>query len=284
MAFFARLARLFNLPSLYSIIVVRVSGPICLSSFYLRRDRIIPKPKPGQIIYFTKGHCIAWGGTAVVERLPCDFQKDHYRDMRLEARIYQQIGEQPCLPRMINWDADTCCLTLEFLENGDLQEYIRQHHQSLTPELRIQWAKQAVQGPAALHCSGVLQCDISPRNFLLDVDLNLKISDFGGTSLFGSEPSAVAKTRFRHADFNWDVPPTFADDIFSLGSFLYFIMTGNYPYPEQTSDEVEKLYTEQDFPDLTHVTCGSIISQCWARKESVVDICDLIQVVEKIHV
>lgn len=93
----------------------------------------------------------------------------------------------------------------------------------------VPWAKQAAEGLAALHSIGVVHCDISPRNFLLDLDLNLRISDFGGASLSGSEPSAVAQTRFRHPQFDWDAPPTYGDDIFSLGSLIYFIMTGSYP-------------------------------------------------------
>lgn len=112
---------------------------------------------------------------------------------------------------------------------------------------------------AALHSVGVIHCDISPRNFLLDLDLNLKISDFGGASLSGSEPSAVAQTRFCHPQFDWDAPPTFGDDIFRLGSLIYFIMTGSYPYADRDSDEVEKLHVSQHFPDVTHLTCGSII-------------------------
>ena len=122
--------------------------------------------------------------------------------MRLEAQIYQIIGHHPRFPKLIKWDPDTCCLTMEYLENGDLREYIRLHSQELTTELRLRWAKQAADGIAVLHSAGVVHCDISPRNFLLDLDLNLKISDFGGSSLFGSEPSAVAETRFRHPGFN----------------------------------------------------------------------------------
>lgn len=95
---------------------------------------------------------------------------------------------------------------------------------------------------------------------MLDLDLNLKISDFGGASLFGSELSAVAESRFRHPGFDWDARPTFQDDIFSLGSLIYFVVTGTYPYADRPSDEVEKLYTSRHFPaDLTSLACGSII-------------------------
>jgi serine/threonine protein kinase len=151
------------------------------------------------------------------------------------------------------------------MDNGDIGQYIRQHGQSLTDELRLRWARQAAEGSAALQSIGVIHCDISPRNFLLDRDLNLRISDFGGASLSGSAPTAVAQTRFRHPQFDWDAPPTVGDDIFSLGLLIHFVMIGSYPYADRDSDEVEKLYTSQHFPDVTHLTRGSIICQCWTR-------------------
>lgn len=213
----------------------------------------MPKVQPGQIVYVTKGKFLAWGGTAILEHLPSgdviktpkphpEFHGDHCQNMRFEAQVYQKLGQRPRIPRLINWDDNTCCLTIEHLSNGDLCEYFRQHEKDITMDLRLRWAKQAAEGVRLLHSNGIIHCDISPRNFLLDTDLNLKITDFGGSSLSGSEPSAVAETRFRYPEPDWDAPPSLKDDIFSLGSLLYFIMTGSYPYADRCSDEVERFY------------------------------------------
>ncbi|KKA16437.1 Serine/threonine protein kinase [Rasamsonia emersonii CBS 393.64] len=70
------------------------------------------------------------------------------------------------------------------------------NHHAITSELRLRWAKQAAEGLQILHSVDVVHCDVSPRNFLLDSGLNLKISDFAGASLSGSEPSAYSATRF----------------------------------------------------------------------------------------
>jgi tRNA A-37 threonylcarbamoyl transferase component Bud32 len=130
----------------------------------------------------TKGDFLAWGGTAILERLPPGFvvktpipnpysrveENDHRRNMRLEYQVYQRIGKHPLVPNIVNWDPETCCLTMEYLENGNLREYIRRNCQSIPLQLRLKWARQAAEAVATVHAANVIHCDLSPRNFLLD--------------------------------------------------------------------------------------------------------------------
>ncbi|OQE07649.1 hypothetical protein PENVUL_c012G09258 [Penicillium vulpinum] len=155
---------------------------------------------------------------------------------------------------------------MEYLENGNLKEYVPQSMQNITPQLQLKWSRQAAKALGVLHALQIIHCDLSPRNFLLDLNLDVKIADFGGASLCGSDPSATPATRFRHPGYDWNAPPVFEDDIFSLGSLVYFIMTGSYPYKDILSDEVEKLYQVQQFPDVSSIICGTVIMQCWHRR------------------
>ncbi|OBT66140.1 hypothetical protein VE03_05142 [Pseudogymnoascus sp. 23342-1-I1] len=213
-----------------------------------------PDLKPGQIAYITKGTRIAWSGTARLERLPSGdvvktphfdpdrrYYEAHCQDMRLEARIYDAVGAHP-----------------RYLENGSLKEYISANSGSLTPQLRRRWARQASEGLGALHAAGVIHCDISPRNFLRDGDLCLKIADFGGGSLNGSAPSAVAGTRFRYPVSDWDAPARFEEDVFGLGSLIYFIMS--------------LAMRSRTFPDVTELACGDIITRCWGMQVSAAEV------------
>jgi serine/threonine protein kinase len=254
------------------------------------------QPRQAEVIYVTKGKLLAWGGTAIVERLPSGAvmktpipnpycrveEEDHRRNMRLEAQIYAIIREHPRLPKLVHWDRGTCCLTMEHLENGNLKEYVLQNHQNITHQHRLRWCRQAAEALAVLHTFDVIHCDVSPRNFLLDSQLNVKIADFGGASLRGSDPSATPATRFQHPGYDWNVPPVFADDIFSLGSLVYFIMCGFYPYQEVSSDEVGKLYEALQFPDVSTVIGGPIILQCWCRQvDSVQAVYDGLSAIER---
>ncbi|KAB8259968.1 kinase-like domain-containing protein [Aspergillus pseudonomiae] len=205
-------------------------------------------------LYVTKGKILALGGgTGIIQRLssnavmqtpiPNPFckaeEEDHRRNMRLEAKVYTTIGEHLHVPKLIHWDAENCCLTMDI---------------------------QATKALILLHSFQVAHCDLSPRNILLDSHLNIKIADFGGASLCGTEPSATSATRFRHPGYDWDSPPLFGDDIFSLGSLIYLIMTGSYPYEDVISDEVEKLFEAHQFPDVSSLVCGTIILQGWHRQ------------------
>lgn len=51
--------------------------------------------------------------------------------------------------------------------------------------------------------------------------------------------------------------------IFGLGSLIYFIITGQYPFEELASDEVELNYNARRFPDVESVKCGDVIKRCW---------------------
>jgi len=228
----------------------------------------------------SKGQFLARGGTAIVERLPSGEviktpipnpydrreEEDCRRNMQLEAQIYKRIGEHPRIVQLVKWDPESCCLTIECMENGNLGEYIEQNHDTITIGLRTKWAKQAAEGLQVVHSVKVVHCDISPRNVLLDSNLDIKICDFAGASISGSEPSAYQDVRFRSPDSKWDKPPSYKDDIFSLGSLLYFIWTGKHPYGEVSSDRVEELYTRREFPNVSHLPCGEVIEQCWHQK------------------
>lgn len=235
-----------------------------------------------QICYITKGDYIHWGGTAAVERLPngtiiktpapgaSPFEEEfRCRDMEFELHVYRRIhevyGDHPRIPRVFKWYPETFCLTMEFLENGNLETFV-QEHPGISSMLRLKWAKQAAEGLQVLHSLDLIHCDVFPRNFLLDSEYDLKICDFSGSSWGGSELAVVTDTRYLHSHFDVRHRPLVGDDLFSLGSLIYFIMTGIHPYGDFLSDEVAYLYDTFRFPDTTRLLCGDIIRKCWLRQ------------------
>ncbi|KAH6715967.1 kinase-like domain-containing protein [Leptodontidium sp. MPI-SDFR-AT-0119] len=218
------------------------------------------------------GETISGGAPGLVERLPSgDVVKspwpdsraaDCRRDMRTENQIYKRLGPHPRLVRMINWDPDECSLTMEYMSNGCLQDYLLAHNDKISTTQRLQWILEAAEGLQLSHSANILHCDVEPKNFLLDADLGLRIADFSGSSFEGSHASACASMRFLPPEFNLHRMPTVEDDLYGFGSTIYSIMAGQYPFQELPSDEVEGLCKDHEFPDVTGIPCGEIIERC----------------------
>jgi serine/threonine protein kinase len=189
-------------------------------------------------------------------------EEDHRRDMRIEAEIYRRIGDCPYFPKLIDWDPESCCLTLEYLEKGDLAMYMKETAR-IPAEIQQRWTLQAAAALSALHAADVIHCDVTPRNFILNAALDLHIADFAGSSVAGSIPTIAAGPRFRRPGWSWHLPAEKTNDIFALGSVIYFIMVGEEPHADLLEEDVEKLFREAVFPDVSHLVCGPVIRGCW---------------------
>ena len=260
---------------------LRVHGAIkSLIGMLQTQHSPIPRPDGNEVtekvehhVRDGKGTLISGGMSGVVERLPSgDAVKspwqgsrapDSRRDITTESQIYERLGPHPRLVRFINFDPEECVLTMEYMPNGCLKDYLRAHNDTIPLTQRLRWAREAAEGLQLLHAANVLHCDVEPKNFLLDADMGLKIADFSGSSLEGSLASACVGKRFLPPGFDWQGPPTVQDDLYSLGGTIYCIMTGQYPFEELPSDEVEKLYETHKFPDVTGTPWGHIVECCW---------------------
>ena len=223
-------------------------------------------------IRHAKGRFLKSGNSGILEVLPSgDVMKSPWpgqngvesrRELSTEYEIYCTLGLHSRLVKIIEWNARDCSLTMEYMPHGDLQAFVLKNP-TVKETQRLRWVKEAAEGLQLLHTAQVLHCDVNPKNFLLDTDLGLRIADFGGSSLAGSEPSACSGPRFAIPDKHWRDPPTVQDDLFALGTTIYFIMTGQFPFPELREDEVEENYRSRRFPDVSGIICGQLIEQCW---------------------
>ncbi|TPX14876.1 uncharacterized protein E0L32_004985 [Thyridium curvatum] len=235
---------------------------------------VIPE---GHIYYITKGFYVRQGATALVERLPSgDIVKTplpnpydpkeeltNIEKMEHEYEVYRFIGANPFIPKLIHWDSQSKTLVLENHSNGDLETYLR-HHDHVDINTRRKWALQAAQALESLHTRGVIHQDVTPRNFLLDKNLDLRICDFAGSSFPGHlSLTGAPGPRYQSQLWTRDYIPTQADDIFGLGSVLYFIMCNEEPYSNLDEDEIESRFRNRNFPVSDHLDCGAVIQSCW---------------------
>ncbi|KAJ0162037.1 Cytoplasmic tyrosine-protein kinase BMX [Colletotrichum tanaceti] len=231
-----------------------------------------PDGKP-LVIMEGKGKLVGWGttgvaqltSTGVVVKTPWEGEDAAQcrKDMLTEARVYQRLGRHPRLVALLDWDPEHYTLTLEYMPNGSLRDYLKADPNGISAVQRLTWAKEAAEGVQLLHSANVIHCDVGPRNFLVGGDLGLRIADFSGSSLDGSRASACPGIRFTRPGFDWRTAPRVQDDIFSLGSTIYTLIMGQEPFRELDSDEVETRYAAHTFPDVTDQPCSDIVQACW---------------------
>lgn len=168
--------------------------------------------------------------------------------------------------------------------HGSLQAYIDSHNQSIDTGLRWKWSLQAAEPVAHLHEQGVIHGDLRPENYLvhemvepcvdLPPSLDLWLCDFGGSKCeeLGLNGGQLPDDPFFDPRMPWVSTP--ATDIFSLGSVLYTILTGHWPYrdgppPMSMEDkftyerEVNELFSAGKFPDVSKLSGGNVIKGCW---------------------
>ncbi|KAF2453083.1 hypothetical protein BDY21DRAFT_293671, partial [Lineolata rhizophorae] len=83
------------------------------------------------------------------------------------------------------------------------------------------WPIQAAQASAYILENGIFQGDIGSYNFLLGKD-NVKLCDFGGSSIDGSTPPYACGVGFQPPIHDTNTL-TVKDDLFALGSTVYEI-------------------------------------------------------------
>ena len=196
----------------------------------------------------------------LVRKIPIDGNEPMSTEgVRREAQIYRHLGSHSSIIECLS-NSDSH-VDLVLAANGDLEEYVRS--QSHTPTwVRLQFARQATEAVAYVHSKGVIHGDIAARRFLLDEQLNIKLSGFTYASLAGEK--GLSNTSYRHSLPRANMAPnTVKSDLFALGCTYYEIMKGKKPYAEIHEHDVVEFYSQKLFPDVDGLCCGDVILDCW---------------------
>ena len=149
-------------------------------------------------------------------------------------------------------------LVLEYVPGADLSRLVREHG-PLPVEQAVDYAVQTARGLAELHSHGVFHRNIKPHALLVDFRGNLRITNLllakigeGAAIDAGEEALTMEGESMGSIDY---LPPEQAvdsskadqrSDIYSLGCSLYYLLTGQPPYPLKSS--VDKLLAHRQAP------------------------------------
>jgi serine/threonine protein kinase len=132
-----------------------------------------------------------------------------------------------------------------------------------------------------IHACGVVHRDLKPANVLLDWNWNVRIADFGHSTLRGAldPPSLVDPDRsvnLLSVDLHYLAPECYENqsgpkcDVFSFGLILYELLVGREAFPKKWPQlVVEKLLVVDEFrPDVPASVLPAVrelIADCWAQ-------------------
>ncbi|KAL9101971.1 MAG: hypothetical protein Q9163_002829 [Psora crenata] len=234
-----------------------------------------------------------------MEHAEPETRKEVEKAFFIEKQILERLGGHPRIvpfvhPYFVAVQAES--LLLAEASHGNLQEYIDGNNASMDDRLRWKWCLQATEGVVYAHQKGIIHSDLRPENYLvhdtrpanLETSLDLWLCDFGGSMCteLGLDGGHLPDDPFFDPRAPWVSTP--ATDIFSLGSIFYTILTGFWPYrstpPPITEEkltymeEVNKLFAESKFPNVSKLAGGNVIMGCWENQyETAEDVLRAIQ-------
>lgn len=133
----------------------------------------------------------------------------------------------------VGWDAEPPYYVMEFIENGSLDDVLRDRGR-LEPEEAENLFREIAVGLTHAHGRGVLHCDLKPANILLDQDHRPRLADFGQSRLSHEQEPALG-TLFYMAPEQADLEavPEARWDVYGLGALLFCMLTGGPPYRDE---------------------------------------------------
>jgi len=171
-------------------------------------------------------------------------------------------------------------LVMEYVDGVDLQAIVSRNG-PLDPRTAADYIRQAAEGLAYAHRSGLIHRDIKPANLLVDKQGVVKILDMGLARFTdesqGSLTQAYDQKMIGTVDYL--APEQAIDshhvdsrvDIYSLGCTMYFLLTGDAPFPQgtipqrlmqhQTADPTEISTFRSDVPEALVAICKRMMAK-----------------------
>jgi hypothetical protein len=147
-------------------------------------------------------------------------------------------------------------LVMEFIDGRSVQKVLDQlDGRPLDPLIAASLVCQAAEGLAMAAETGVVHRDLKPENLMLSDRGYLKITDFGISHLAEHTVTwtgqVLGSPRFMSPEQVKGIKPiTFHSDMFSLGTVLFYFISGRTPFQAETVPELHKQITGKPHPSL----------------------------------
>jgi response regulator RpfG family c-di-GMP phosphodiesterase/serine/threonine protein kinase len=187
---------------------------------------------------------------------PSAVRSRFYAEMQVLAELHHpnivlafDAGEltptEPGLPQLIY-------LVMELVEGGDLERCVREKGPRPIAQA-CEWIREAAMGLQAAHDQHLIHRDVKPSNILLTHNSVAKVVDFGLARQFCSrltDPRALlGSVDFMPPEQSHDPSAVGREaDVYGLGGTLFWLLTGEPPYPFQDNVGASLRLLQQEPP------------------------------------
>jgi serine/threonine-protein kinase len=171
-------------------------------------------------------------------------------------------------------------LVMEYVEGSDLQAVVSRNG-PLPFRMAADYMRQAAEGLGYAHRSGLIHRDIKPANLLVDKAGTVKILDMGlarfsdesqGSLTMAYDQKMIGTVDYLSPEQALDSHKVDARvDVYSLGCTLYFLLTGDAPFPQgtipqrlmlhQTAEPTSIRQTRPDAPEELIAICRKMMAK-----------------------
>jgi serine/threonine protein kinase len=149
-----------------------------------------------------------------------------------ESVLQTRLLDHPHIVKLLTVDIidNILIMVMEYIEGTDLEK-ILDKSSSLEIKTALRYFKQILSALAFAHQKSVIHRDIRPSNILINLDNDVKIADFGTSTLLQEKQFATTKIGSPPymAPEQFEGKAVFASDIYSAGSLFYEMVTGFPP-------------------------------------------------------
>ncbi|ODQ65491.1 Pkinase-domain-containing protein [Nadsonia fulvescens var. elongata DSM 6958] len=179
-----------------------------------------------------------------------------------EIKIHKSLKHQNIVDFVDCFEDDTnIYILLEICSNQSLMEMMRKRKRLTEPEVRY-FIVQILGAVDYMHSRRVIHRDLKLGNIFLDVNMNIKIGDFGLAALLASDsdrkkticgtPNYIAPEIL----FDKEKGHSYEVDIWSVGIIMYAMIFGKPPFQSKDVNTIYKRIKHLDYQFPVDMSCS----------------------------
>jgi HD-like signal output (HDOD) protein len=144
-------------------------------------------------------------------------------------------------------------LAMGFIEGQTLEDWILAGRILTVPDA-MWFMEQAVAALEYASRSNIIHLDVKPANFMVGLDNVLMLTDFGlarkvtEVNSGAREDELQGTPAYASPEHVMQEKPDLRTDMYCLGASLFHLMTGEFPFPGETTEEVCRAHVYSPFP------------------------------------